>query len=51
MHGFSFIVHVPQPEAIARDHSSLPGPLGRGHGRFSSVWVSDHLMKGDIPIL
>jgi alkanesulfonate monooxygenase SsuD/methylene tetrahydromethanopterin reductase-like flavin-dependent oxidoreductase (luciferase family) len=48
-----FGIHLGAPSAEPMDdrHAYYRELLSRGDGAFSSVWVSDHLMKDDLPIL
>ena len=41
----------PEAEEMGDRHACYHDLLRRGEGAFSSAWVSDHLMKGDQPML
>ena len=53
MEDIEFGIHLgaPSAEAMGDRHAYYRDLLSRGEGAFSSAWVSDHLMKDDLPIL
>jgi len=48
---FGIVLGLPSADAIDDRHEYYRDVLRRGEGAFTSAWVSDHLMKGDAPML
>ncbi|MBA2381945.1 MAG: LLM class flavin-dependent oxidoreductase [Chloroflexi bacterium] len=48
---FGIQLSAPSAEEMGDRHAYYRDLLSRGHGAFSSAWVSDHLMNGERPIL